>query len=80
MAGDVTMTGDDFGNQSQAFLDWFKSLPGATFHPDITLVDLRDRGAGRGVGKSPVGQGRLSWGRACSATGIDGPDADSPRF
>jgi hypothetical protein len=42
---------DDFGQQSQAFLDWFVSLPGATFHKDIKLVDLRDKNAGRGLGK-----------------------------
>lgn len=43
---------DDFGTRSQAFLDWFRALPGATFHPDIKLTDMRDRGAGRGIGKS----------------------------
>lgn len=43
---------DDFGAKSQAFLDWFKDLPGATFHPRINLVDMRDRGAGRGIGES----------------------------
>lgn len=40
----------DFNSQSQQFLAWFKSLPGATFHEAIQLVDLRDRQAGRGIG------------------------------
>lgn len=41
----------DFNSQSEQFLAWFKSLPGATFHESIQLVDLRDRQAGRGIGK-----------------------------
>lgn len=31
------------------FLDWFKAWPGTTFHEDIEIVDLRARGAGRGI-------------------------------
>ena len=31
------------------FLDWFKRWPGTTFHEDIEIVDLRSRGAGRGI-------------------------------
>ncbi|KAI5461715.1 SET domain protein [Mariannaea sp. PMI_226] len=31
------------------FLQWFKSLPGATFSDAIKIVDLRDRNAGRGI-------------------------------
>ncbi|KAI8301372.1 hypothetical protein K4K61_008924 [Colletotrichum sp. SAR11_59] len=32
--------GDEFQTKSQGFLAWFKSLPGATFHNDIEIVDL----------------------------------------
>ncbi|KAH7318149.1 SET domain protein [Stachybotrys elegans] len=32
-----------------AFMDWFRALPGATFSDAIAIVDLRDRGAGRGI-------------------------------
>ncbi|KAK0638515.1 hypothetical protein B0T16DRAFT_462288 [Cercophora newfieldiana] len=39
----------DFARQTQSFLEWFRSLPGATFHQDIQLVDLRGNGAGRGI-------------------------------
>jgi hypothetical protein len=42
----------DFAQQTQTFLQWFESLPGATFHPDIELVDLRGNGAGRGISES----------------------------
>ncbi|KAK4678882.1 Ribosomal lysine N-methyltransferase 4 [Podospora pseudoanserina] len=31
------------------FLSWFQSLPGATFHKDIAIEDLRSRNAGRGI-------------------------------
>ncbi|KAF6824787.1 set domain protein [Colletotrichum plurivorum] len=39
----------DFQAKSQSFLAWFKSLPGATFHDDIEIVDLRGQNAGRGI-------------------------------
>ncbi|KAF5668102.1 hypothetical protein FHETE_5368 [Fusarium heterosporum] len=38
-----------FDGTSQQFLQWFKSLPDATFSDDIKIVDLRDRNAGRGI-------------------------------
>ncbi|KAH8664439.1 SET domain-containing protein [Xylariales sp. PMI_506] len=38
-----------FNAKTQAFLNWFRALPGATFHPDIQIQDLRDRSAGRGI-------------------------------
>nr|XP_036577657.1 set domain protein [Colletotrichum truncatum]KAF6784691.1 set domain protein [Colletotrichum truncatum] len=41
--------GDEFQTKSQSFLAWFKSLPGATFHDDIQIVDLRGQNAGRGI-------------------------------
>ncbi|KAF0320688.1 set domain protein [Colletotrichum asianum] len=41
--------GDEFQTKSQGFLAWFKSLPGATFHNDIEIVDLRGQNAGRGI-------------------------------
>lgn len=31
------------------FLNWFQALPGATFHKDIAIEDLRERNAGRGI-------------------------------
>ncbi|CAN8096218.1 unnamed protein product [Discula destructiva] len=43
------MEGDFFTQQTQHFLDWFKSQPGTTFHNDIEIQDLRHKGAGRGV-------------------------------
>ncbi|KAH8895506.1 SET domain-containing protein [Thozetella sp. PMI_491] len=44
-----TMATANFDQQSQSFLDWFKSLPGATFRDDIIITDLRHRQAGRGI-------------------------------
>jgi N-lysine methyltransferase SETD6 len=44
-------TVDDFDGGTSNFLSWFKSLPGATFHNDIEIQDLRHRGAGRGIGE-----------------------------
>ncbi|KAH9909685.1 SET domain-containing protein [Xylariomycetidae sp. FL2044] len=38
-----------FDERSALFLEWFKSLPGATFHPHIMIEDYRPRGAGRGI-------------------------------
>ncbi|KAK4184329.1 hypothetical protein QBC35DRAFT_506158 [Podospora australis] len=38
-----------FLDGSHQFLDWFRSLPGATFHQDIAIEDLRGRSAGRGI-------------------------------
>ncbi|KAF4120651.1 UV DNA damage endonuclease [Geosmithia morbida] len=32
-----------------SFLSWFKGLPGASFSDDISIIDLRSRGAGRGI-------------------------------
>lgn len=43
------MADADFERRSQAFLGWFRSLPGATFHQDIKIADLRPRNAGRGI-------------------------------
>ena len=44
------MASSTFNHQSSLFLNWFKGLPGATFHSDIEIADLRDRNAGRGIG------------------------------
>ncbi|EGO61580.1 hypothetical protein NEUTE1DRAFT_58975 [Neurospora tetrasperma FGSC 2508] len=44
-----TVPAGDFEQQTQKFLEWFTSQPGATFHKDIKLVDLRDKSAGRGI-------------------------------
>jgi len=40
---------EEFSNQSQNFLAWFKSLPGATFDDRLCIADLRDCNAGRGI-------------------------------
>ena len=40
--------------RSGDLLTWFKQQPGARLHSGIQLVDLRSRGAGRGVGKVPA--------------------------
>jgi hypothetical protein len=45
------MDSTNFNGTSEKFLQWFKSLPGATFSDDIKIVDLRDRNAGRGISK-----------------------------
>ncbi|RYP63786.1 hypothetical protein DL771_009119 [Monosporascus sp. 5C6A] len=34
------MSGSNFAAQSRAFLDWFKSWPGTTFHDNIKIEDL----------------------------------------
>ncbi|KAG5969458.1 hypothetical protein E4U58_001405 [Claviceps cyperi] len=39
----------DFNDKTAAFLDWFHSLPGTTFSDAVQIVDLRSRGAGRGM-------------------------------
>lgn len=44
-------TDDDFSQRTENFLQWFRSLPGATFHENIQIQDLTSQGAGRGVGK-----------------------------
>ncbi|KAI1414447.1 SET domain-containing protein [Hypoxylon sp. FL1857] len=43
------MSDPTFDSKSASFLEWFKAWSGATFHPDIKIEDLRDKGAGRGV-------------------------------
>ncbi|KAK2616949.1 Ribosomal lysine N-methyltransferase 4 [Conoideocrella luteorostrata] len=43
------MSSTDFNSETTAFLQWFKALPGATFSDAIDIVDLRSRGAGRGI-------------------------------
>lgn len=39
----------DFQAQSDAFLSWFQSQPGSTFHSSLSITDLRSRNAGRGI-------------------------------
>ena len=41
---------DDFHHKTATFLDWFKQLKGAYLSPKIEVTDLRDHGAGRGIG------------------------------
>ncbi|KAI0508922.1 SET domain-containing protein [Xylaria bambusicola] len=38
-----------FEGKSASFLDWFKAWPGASFHEDIEIRDLRNSGRGRGI-------------------------------
>ncbi|KAJ8123855.1 hypothetical protein ONZ43_g286 [Nemania bipapillata] len=38
-----------FEEKSAKFLDWFKAWPGASFHADIEIQDLRRDGRGRGI-------------------------------
>ncbi len=39
-----------FEESSADFLHWFKAWPGASFHEDIEIRDLRKEGRGRGIG------------------------------
>ncbi|KAK3373110.1 hypothetical protein B0T24DRAFT_249918 [Lasiosphaeria ovina] len=39
----------DFARGTHDFLQWFQALPGATFHKDIKIVDMRHQDAGRGI-------------------------------
>ncbi|KAK3377432.1 hypothetical protein B0H63DRAFT_477192 [Podospora didyma] len=39
----------EFAQETQSFLQWFQALLGATFHPNIKIVDLRGQDAGRGI-------------------------------
>ncbi|KAI0201187.1 SET domain-containing protein [Astrocystis sublimbata] len=43
------MSGPTFEERSTAFLRWFQALPGANFHADIEITDLRQNGRGRGI-------------------------------
>ncbi|POS79010.1 SET domain-containing protein [Diaporthe helianthi] len=43
------MTPYTFDQKTSEFLSWFRAQPGTTFHHDIEVRDLRDRGAGRGI-------------------------------
>lgn len=42
---------DDFQKLSDNFLSWLTRSPGATVSPKICIADLRNQGAGRGVGE-----------------------------
>ncbi|KAL2019167.1 hypothetical protein VTK56DRAFT_10039 [Thermocarpiscus australiensis] len=47
---EVDSSADSAFNQATSnFLNWFQALPGATFHKDIAIEDLRGRNAGRGI-------------------------------
>ncbi|KAI1751567.1 SET domain-containing protein [Xylaria castorea] len=43
------MVDQAFEERSAKFLHWFKALPGASFHADIEIQDLRKNGRGRGI-------------------------------
>ncbi|KAK1253285.1 hypothetical protein MKX07_001362 [Trichoderma sp. CBMAI-0711] len=43
------MSATDFDSKTKAFLEWFKALPGSTFHEHIEITDFRERNAGRGI-------------------------------
>jgi SET domain-containing protein 6 len=49
VAMDVDMDADHFVSASNAFLTWLKQT-GSTISDKIELADLRQQGAGRGVG------------------------------
>lgn len=38
-----------FNDASEAFLTWFSTQPGTTWHPSLRITDLRNRSAGRGI-------------------------------
>lgn len=42
---------DDFQAASDRFLEWFKSVGGQFREDLLQIVDLRHRGAGRGIGE-----------------------------
>ncbi|KAK3309254.1 uncharacterized protein B0T15DRAFT_483668 [Chaetomium strumarium] len=48
MAGDEGSSAG-FAQATRGFSDWFQALPGATFHNDIAIEDLRHQGRGRGI-------------------------------
>ncbi|KAI1272191.1 SET domain-containing protein [Xylaria sp. FL0933] len=43
------MSDPDFEEKSANFLSWFKAWPGASFHEDIEIQDVRKNGRGRGI-------------------------------
>ncbi|KAI8947881.1 SET domain-containing protein [Xylaria longipes] len=43
------MSDPAFEERSAKFLHWFEALPGASFHADIEIQDLRKNGRGRGI-------------------------------
>lgn len=45
------MSDPAFEERSANFLHWFKALPGASFHADIEIRDLRQNHRGRGISK-----------------------------
>jgi len=44
---------DDFNVLSERFMTWLKSRPGVSINPNIALLDLRSKNAGRGVSTYP---------------------------
>ncbi|KKY32688.1 putative set domain-containing protein [Diaporthe ampelina] len=54
------MTQQTFHQKTSEFSTWFRAQPGTTFHDDIEVRDLRDRGAGRGiVAKADISPGTV---------------------
>lgn len=45
----LIMSDSAFDGKSLNFLNWFKALPGGSFHSDIEIQDLRANGRGRGI-------------------------------
>ena len=41
---------DDFQDKTSAFVSWLKQRRGTKINPKISIVDLRERNAGRGIG------------------------------
>lgn len=55
-----TREDDDFQARSEAFITWLKQN-GATISNKIELADLRQQGAGRGVGTWTTRNGRRTF-------------------
>lgn len=47
----VMPTNDDFRQTTTAFLTWFRQLQGENVNSKVEIVDMRNRKAGRGIGK-----------------------------
>ena len=41
---------DAFNTKTEVFISWLRQRSGATINPKIQIADLREIGAGRGIG------------------------------
>lgn len=44
---------DSFDSKTSTFMSWLQQRPGINISPKIQIADLRDYGAGRGIGNAP---------------------------